>query len=75
MKKRGSLVSRNWSRKNVFLTYLLQFIECVSEYIPFVTKRVITNTQTQTKKLKKLMKKRDIQKKPKKKRSKKMLLL
>ena len=45
--------------------------DCVSEYIPFVSKKDITNTQTQTKKQKKLTKKRDIQNKPKKKRGKK----
>ena len=37
----------------IFITsyYML---DCVSEYIPFVSKKDITNTQTQTKKQKKL---------------------
>ena len=47
--------------------------DCVSEYTPFVSKKDITNTQTQTKKQKKITKKRHIQNKPKKK-SRKMLL-
>ena len=40
--------------------------DCVSEYTPFVSKKDITNTPTQTKRQKKITKKRDIQSKPKK---------
>ena len=70
VKKTGSLVSGNWPGKNVF--YLSSHIfDCLSEYTPFVFKKDITNTPTQTKKQKKITKKRDIQNKPKKKRRKK----
>ena len=48
--------------------------DCVSENIPFVSKKDITKAKTQTKKQKKLKKKRDIKNKSKKRR-KKMLLL
>ena len=54
----------------IFITFYY-ILDCVSEYIPFVSKKDITNTQTQTKKQKKITKKRDIQNKPKKKRRKK----
>ena len=57
----------------MFLTYLPTYWT-VSQYIPFVPKKDITNIQTQTKNQNKLTKKRDIQNKPKKKRRKKMLL-
>ena len=42
--------------------------DCVSEYTPFVSKKDITNTQTETKEEKKITKKRHIQNEPKKKR-------
>ena len=61
--------------KKYFSNLPAHIFECASEYIPFVSKKVIANTQTQTKKQNKLTKKRGIQKKPKKKRRKKMLLL
>ena len=48
--------------------------DCVSEYTPLVSKKDITNTQTQTKKQKKITKKRDIQNKPKKKRRKNVVV-
>ena len=59
----------------IFLFYLPAHIfDCVSEYIHFVSKNDITKAQKQTKKQKKITKKRDIENKPKKKRRKKMLL-
>ena len=61
--------------KKYFPNLPAHIFECASEYIPFVSKKVIANTQTQTKKQNKLTKKRGLQKKPKKKRRKKMLLL
>ena len=61
--------------KKCFSNLPAHIFECVSEYIPFVSKKVIADTQTQTKKQNKLTKKRGIQKKPKKKRRKKILLL
>ena len=54
----------------IFITFYYIF-NCVPEYIPFVSKKDITNTQTQIKKQKKLTKKRDIQNKPKRKSKKK----
>ena len=76
--KKVSLVSGNWPGKNVFIiyyiTYQLHFITYSTVYqniYLLFLKKDITNTQTQTKKQKKLTKKRDIQNKPKKKRRKK----
>ena len=40
----------------IFITFYY-ILDCVSEYIPFVSKKDITNTQTQTKKQKKLRRK------------------
>ena len=57
----------------MFFYLTAHIFDCVSEYIPFVSKKDITNRQTQTKKQKKTMKKRDIENKTKKKRRKKML--
>ena len=48
--------------------------DCASEYTPLVSKKDITNTQTQTKKQKKITKKRDIQNKPKMKRKKNVVV-
>ena len=44
----------------------------VSEYTPFASKKDMTNTQTQSKKQKKITKKRHMQNKPKKKSRKKV---
>ena len=62
-------------QKKCFSNLPAHIFDCVSEYIPFVSKKDITNTQTQTKNQNKLTKKRDKQNKPKKKRKMKMLLL
>ena len=62
-------------QKKCFSNLPAHIFDCVSEYIPFVSKKDITNTQTQTKNQNKLTKKRDIQNKHKKKQRKKMLLL
>ena len=58
---------------NFFFYLPAHIFDCVSEYIPFVSKKDITKAQTQTKKQKKITKKRDIENKPKKKKRKKML--
>ena len=62
-------------QKKCFSNLPAHIFDCVSEYIPFVSKQDITNTQTQTKNQNKLTKKRGIQNKHKKKQRKKMLLL
>ena len=51
----------------IFITFYY-ILDCVSEYIPFVSKKDITNTQIEAKEQTKLTKKRDIQNKLKKKR-------